>query len=172
MTRQLLLGSLVLGVLALGLLCLGGVACGPSSDEKLEARPVPRLDLRTPLSVAGLTIEAEVAVHQPEIRDGMMWRRELPEDQGMLFLFRTARDRSFYMKNVPIPLDICFLDDEGVLINVVADAEPQRVEPKLLSERPARFVLELAGGWAERHGLGPGDRIEIPEELIGLAELP
>lgn len=143
-------------------------ACGGEPEPKLE--PL-RLDARATLQVAGRPVEVELAIQPDEIRRGLMHRREVPEDRGMLFVFTSAQDRSFFMHNVPITLDLCFLESDGTVINIEL-GQPFQAEPKLLSERPARYVLELAGGWAERHGLAPGDRVEIPEGIAERGLLP
>ncbi|GJM20119.1 MAG: hypothetical protein DHS20C15_00340 [Planctomycetota bacterium] len=153
------------------LLCAGVLgACTACGDEP-PVMVAKRLDARTTLTVAGEPVDCELALSREEISVGLMYRRELPDDQGMLFVFTGESDRSFYMKNVPIPLDLCFLDTAGRVINIVR-GEPQQREPKLRSERPARYVLELAGGWAERHGLQPGAQIQIADEVAALGLFP
>lgn len=159
--------SLMLGALLCAGLLGACVACS-DGEPPLVAK---RLDARATLQVAGRPVDCELAISREEISLGLMYRRELPDEHGMLFVFTGEGDRSFYMKNVPIPLDLCFLDAQGTVINIVR-GEPQQREPKLLSERPARFVLELAGGWAERHGLEPGAQIEISDDIAARGLFP
>jgi len=93
---------------------------------------------------------------------GLMFRDELPEDHGMLFLFPVEAMRSFWMKNTRIPLDIIYFDDELRLINVQT-ARPCRTRqcPVYPSMAPAKYVLELNAGKAEELGARPGDRLEL-----------
>jgi len=93
---------------------------------------------------------------------GLMFRDELPDDHGMLFLFPVEAMRSFWMKNTRIPLDILYFDDELRLINVQT-ARPCRTPncPVYPSTAPARYVLELNAGQAEALGVRPGDRLEL-----------
>jgi len=93
---------------------------------------------------------------------GLMFRDELPDDHGMLFLFPVEAMRSFWMKNTRIPLDILYFDDELRLINVQT-ARPCRTRncPVYPSTAPARYVLELNAGQAEALGVRPGDRLEL-----------
>jgi len=156
---------LLSGALLFGCSVLPG--CG---EHEPPLQPL-RLEARAVLQVAGRPVEVELALEQEEIRLGLMHRTEVPEDRGMLFVFESERDRSFFMHNVPITLDLCFLESDGTVINI-EHGKPFEDEPKLLSARPARYVPELAGGWAERHGLMPGDRIEIPAEVAARALYP
>jgi uncharacterized membrane protein (UPF0127 family) len=93
---------------------------------------------------------------------GLMFRDELPEDHGMLFLFPVEAMRSFWMKNTRIPLDIFYFDDELQLINVQT-ARPCRTRqcPVYPSTAPAKYVLELNAGKGAELGVQPGDRLEL-----------
>ena len=93
---------------------------------------------------------------------GLMFRDELPEDHGMLFLFPVEAMRSFWMKNTRIPLDIFYFDDELRLINVQT-ARPCRTRqcPGYPSTAPAKYVLELNAGKGAELGVQPGDRLEL-----------
>ena len=93
---------------------------------------------------------------------GLMFRDELPEDHGMLFLFPVEAMRSFWMKNTRIPLDIFYFDDELQLINVQT-ARPCRARqcPGYPSTAPAKYVLELNAGKGAELGVQPGDRLEL-----------
>jgi len=93
---------------------------------------------------------------------GLMFRDELPDGHGMLFLFPVEAMRSFWMKNTRIPLDIMYFDDELRLINVQT-ARPCRTRncPVYPSTAPAKYVLELNAGKADALGVQPGDRLEL-----------
>ena len=89
---------------------------------------------------------------------GLMFREELAPDAGMLFLFDREAPRSFWMKNTYIPLDLIFLNDQGVIVSIASDAIPHD-ESSIPSGRPASAVLEVPAGTAEDLGIAPGDRV-------------
>jgi uncharacterized membrane protein (UPF0127 family) len=95
---------------------------------------------------------------------GLMFRRSLPPDYGMLFVFDDSQPLMFWMKNTYVPLDIVFIKSDGTVRTVAARATPLS-EALIRSGGPARYVLELLGGTAGRIGLGPGDRVEIPAQF-------
>jgi uncharacterized membrane protein (UPF0127 family) len=110
-----------------------------------------------------VTIHAEVARDPDTQRHGLMERRELAADAGMLFLMPEERVQAFWMKNCYIPLDMIFADHTGRVVDVVHDAQPcpaMRVDcPTYSSDEPAAVVLEVPGGTAERLGIAPGSRL-------------
>lgn len=110
----------------------------------------------------GKTFTVEIA-ESKEARDlGLMFRDELPDDHGMLFLFPVEGMRTFWMKNTRIPLDIMYFDADLQLINVQT-ARPCRTRncPLYPSTAPAKYVLELNAGKAAALGVEPGDRLEL-----------
>ncbi|GHF25324.1 hypothetical protein GCM10017044_20130 [Kordiimonas sediminis] len=106
----------------------------------------------------------ELAKTPEETARGMMFRTELGDNQGMLFLFAESRRQRFWMKNTLIPLDIIFIRENGRIANIVANAEPETETPRESVGR-AIAVLELAGGRAAALGLSKGDHVDHP--LIG-----
>jgi uncharacterized protein len=141
------------GVLALASLTIAGVPL-PGKAGVLE-----------PLQIitAGKTHEfqVEIAADDANREHGLMNRRYMPADRGMLFEFEREAVVSFWMKNTYIPLDMVFISRAGIVTNVVADAEPlsERVIP---SGPPCAAVLELNGGAAAAIGLKVGDRVRHP----------
>lgn len=109
------------------------------------------------LELGGQTFEVELATTSQAQAKGLMNRYILPLNQGMLFIFDDVQMRTFWMKNTKIPLDIMFFDENGHFINVESAvpclADPCRVYP---SEKPAKYVLELQAGSAEKFGLKSG----------------
>jgi uncharacterized membrane protein (UPF0127 family) len=97
------------------------------------------------------------ADHRSQAR-GLMDVRELPPAHGMLFLFEQLRPASFWMKDTYLPLDIIFVGDKGVVVNVAHNARPLSLDP-IESAAPVMGVLELAGGTAQRISLEPGDKV-------------
>ena len=106
----------------------------------------------------------EVAESEEQHARGLMHRRALPAGTGMLFVFADEDYRSFWMKNTLIPLDMIFINGDRLVVDLVRRAPPCRADPcpSYTSAYPARYVLELAGGTAERLGLEPGDKIFLP----------
>jgi uncharacterized membrane protein (UPF0127 family) len=92
---------------------------------------------------------------------GLMFVRELPADRGMLFLFDRPQYAAFWMKNTYVSLDLVFIGPDGVVVNIVKDAEPLSLR-SIVSEAPVKGVLELVGGTAATIGLSAGDRIVHP----------
>lgn len=116
------------------------------------------------LSIAGHRMTAEVARSEDERETGLMFRRMLPEDRGMLFVFDPAQKVGIWMKNTYLPLSVAFLDKRGAVINI-ADMQPQTLDVHF-SARDASYALEANAGWFKRHGIRTGAVMQ------GLATLP
>ncbi len=116
----------------------------------------PRL---TELRVGGETVRVEIADDPEERRRGLMHRDSLPEDTGMLFVYSEERTLSFWMRNTRIPLDIAYVDQRGVIVDVQT-MSPQS-DRLYESAAPAMYALEMEAGWFEEHGVSVGDRIEF-----------
>ena len=114
------------------------------------AQTLPLIEL-----TAGIhRIEAEVVNTQQTRMTGLMQRRTMPPQRGMLFVFDEARTHCMWMKNTYIPLSVAFLDDGGRIINV-ADMQPH-AEDNHCATRPARYALEMNLGWFRSRNLGAG----------------
>jgi uncharacterized membrane protein (UPF0127 family) len=111
-------------------------------------------------------VQVELADTDAKRERGLMFRKELADDRGMLFLFDEEGEHSFWMKNTLIPLDLIFVDSAGRVTGIVAMARPLTLEPR--SGGPSRMVLEVAGGWAAARGVRVGDRMRVE----GLSEKP
>ena len=94
---------------------------------------------------------------------GLMFREQMPDDHGMLFLFPVEGMRSFWMKNTRIPLDIFYFDEELKLVSVSENTQPCRVQhcPSYPSLGPAKYILELNAGKAAELGVKAGDVLEL-----------
>jgi hypothetical protein len=105
-------------------------------------------------------------VSTPEQRArGLMYRKELAADAGMLFLFPEEEVLRFWMKNTLIPLDMIFIDASRRVVGVVANAKPLSTRGVGV-EAPSKYVLEVNGGFAAKHGIAAGATIEfvgVPE---------
>jgi uncharacterized membrane protein (UPF0127 family) len=111
-------------------------------------------------------VRVELARTPREQEQGLMFRRELAEDAGMLFIFPASDRRAFWMKNTLIPLDMIFIDEGGRVAGLVENAEPLTLTPRDPGV-PARYVLEVRGGWAARHGVRPGARVRFENVPLG-----
>jgi len=100
----------------------------------------------------------EMAVNDHQRAEGLMNRRQLAANAGMLFDFRRPQPVAMWMKNTYLPLDMVFIDNQGRVINIGRDTVPHSLRA-IMSAAPARAVLEVGAGTAERLGLKPGDQI-------------
>ena len=107
-----------------------------------------------------LVVEVEVADTPAKRERGLMFRKELADGQGMVFLFDEEGEHSFWMKDTLIPLDLIFVDSSGRVTGIVARARPLTLEPRT-GGGVSRTVLEVPGGWAEAHGVRVGDRMRV-----------
>jgi uncharacterized membrane protein (UPF0127 family) len=103
-------------------------------------------------------LRVEVADSPSERRKGLMFRRELPEDRGMLFIFRDDDYRTFWMKNTYLPLDIAFINREGVITGIMS-MKPLDTNSRYRSTERVRYVLEVNRDWFSRRNIGTGSRI-------------
>jgi uncharacterized protein len=104
----------------------------------------------------------ELAVSPEEQAKGLMYRKELPEGQGMLFDFHQEQPGvSFWMKNTYIPLDMIFIRGDGSILRIAENTVPLS-EALVPAGGPVRAVLEVMGGTAKKLGIAPGDRVTHP----------
>lgn len=100
----------------------------------------------------------EIAADDASRTQGLMHRRHLAHDAGMLFDFKTPVMTAFWMKDTPLPLDILFVRPDGTISTVAANAVPFSTA-EIMSAEPVRAVIELNGGVAAKLGIAPGDRV-------------
>ena len=111
-----------------------------------------------------VSFSVELAVTPEELSKGLMFRDNLPEKHGMLFIFDDTAQRSFWMKNTLIPLDIIFLDGNFVVVNIEY-AVPCRADPcpSYVSEAPAKYVLEINANLSEKYNIKKGSKMILSE---------
>ncbi len=120
----------------------------------------PRVMIVAPDKSVRATVSVEIA-NTPQQRElGLMYRKQMDENAGMLFVFPSAQPLKFWMKNTFIPLDMLFADNSGAIVGIVANAVPLS-EANVGPDTPSRYVLEVNGGFAARHGIKTGDRLEF-----------
>ena len=105
-----------------------------------------------------VVIKAEIALTTAQHAQGLMHRKELKDNNGMLFIFERDDILSFWMKNTLIPLSIAYITSDGRILEI-HDMTPGNLNP-VRSSRSVRYALEVPQGWFDRAGLGPGDRLE------------
>lgn len=118
--------------------------------------PLEPLQVRTDKGVAAFMVE--IADSEREREYGLMCRRSLAPDRGMLFLFDRASPQMFWMRNTLIPLDIVYIGENGRVVSISRNVQALD-ESGAPSAGPAKFVLEIAAGRAAQIGLLPGDRV-------------
>lgn len=165
MTHPLIARALALTLVGAALLLVGCHEATTRTDRADAQPPQPSsLDVATVrLTTAdGRThsYQVEIARTEPDQARGLMYRRELSRDRGMLFPFKPARSVSFWMENTYLPLDIIFIGEDGRVLNI-STGKPLSRET-LPSAGYAAAVLELNAGEAARIGLGRGDHVDIP----------
>jgi uncharacterized membrane protein (UPF0127 family) len=121
-----------------------------------QPQGVPQQGLpRTELTAGMHRIVAEVAADHASRATGLMFRRSLAPNHGMLFVFQDKSPQCFWMRNTLIPLSIAFIDDDGRIVNI-EDMAPM-TETSHCSKEPVRFALEMEQGWFQRRGVSAGD---------------
>ncbi len=118
----------------------------------------PQKNLQRMRLAAGMhQIDAQVARTPEQRSTGLMWRTEMPQHEGMLFVFDQPSVQCFWMMNTPLPLTAAFLADDGTIVNL-ADMQPRSTDSHC-SQRPVRYVLEMHQGWFAKRGVKAGDRL-------------
>lgn len=112
----------------------------------------------SPPESGGKIIRAEVAATDAQRERGLMYRKSLPENNGMLFVFDRPARSCMWMKNTAIPLSVAFIDHEGVIVNI-EEMEPFTTDSHC-SAGWIRYALEMNAGWFRKNGLKSGSRVE------------
>lgn len=122
------------------------------------AEDAPQTQLPRATLGAGMhRIEAQLAMSAQERQIGLMWRKEMPAHEGMLFVFEEPATQCFWMRNTLIALSAAFIADDGSIVNLV-DMKPQTTQSHC-SSKPVRFVLEMNQGWFAKKGIKAGFRL-------------
>ena len=163
--------SSVSRLFAAGALALLPWACGPSGGDAREgaggvfvadraAAPMHRPPAGYAWVIFGAdTVVAEVAATAEERSEGLMYRDEVPDGTGMLFVFQDSAVRSFWMANTYVALDIAYLDPSFRVVDIMG-MEPLVTE-SYVSRAPAMYGLEVRQGWFAEQGIEVGDQAEI-----------
>lgn len=115
----------------------------------------PRVVLHTADGDVPVTVEVAATPGQQSL--GLMYRKELGANAGMLFVFDTSVEHPFWMKNTVLPLDMIFLGDDRKVVGIVKDAVPFTTSSRSVGV-PSRYVLEVNAGFSEKHHVKTGDQ--------------
>ncbi|PZQ76291.1 MAG: DUF192 domain-containing protein [Variovorax paradoxus] len=121
----------------------------------------PQMDLeRVRLSAGMYQIDAQVAATPEQRQVGLMFRKEMPQSEGMVFVFEQPAPQCFWMKNTLIPLSAAFVADDGRIVNI-EDMKPQTTDNHCSAE-PVRYVLEMNQGWFAKKNIKKGFKLGGP----------
>lgn len=125
------------------------------------AQDTPQMHLdRIQLSAGMHRIDAQVAATPEQRQTGLMFRKDMPQHEGMIFIFEQASKQCFWMKNTLIPLSAAFIADDGTIVNI------EEMKPLVLdghcSTQPVRYVLEMNKAWFSKKGLKAGSKLQGP----------
>jgi uncharacterized membrane protein (UPF0127 family) len=126
-----------------------------------NAQGAPQMQLQRIKLGAGMhLIDTQLAVTPEQRQIGLMWRKDLPQNEGMLFVFEQASVQCFWMRNTLTALTAAFVEDDGTIVNL-ADMKPQS-DDSHCSTKPVRFVLEMNQGWFKKRSIGAGFKLTGP----------
>lgn len=156
--------SLRLAFIGLGLTSLFYLGCKDIRPQKIEEKVIAfkkegDLSITSASNKTLTSFAIEIADTPYERETGLMYRKSLDENHGMLFVFDQEQILSFYMKNTPLSLDLLFINKELEIVHIHKNATPK--DPTAIgSKYPARYVLELAAGTCDKNQLQTGDIVQ------------
>lgn len=109
------------------------------------------------------TVKVELAITPQEQQTGFMFRKDIPDGTGMLFIFEKEQLLAFWMKNTPTPLSIAYIDSNGIIKDIF-DMQPFSLET-IASTTKARYALEVPQGWFAKEGIEVGDSLKITDKI-------
>jgi uncharacterized membrane protein (UPF0127 family) len=139
-----------------------------SADGQPMILPLDPAPLVAVTSAGERAFTVEIADNPGEREAGLMFRRDMADDHGMLFVFEASQPLGFWMRNTVMPLDLIFIGQDG-RIKAIRQGEPFS-EAVISPDEPVRFVLELKAGTAQRDGIADGDLVRHPR--IAAAPVP
>jgi len=132
-------------------IALALAACAAVAQEPQMSLP------RVKLAAGMHQIDAQVAASPDQRATGLMHRQEMPQHEGMLFVFEQPSQQCFWMKNTLLPLSIAFVADDGTIVNI-DEMAPQTLDSHC-STKPVRYVLEMNKGWFAKKGIKAGAKL-------------
>lgn len=142
-------------------LSLVGLAALTACGEKTEVRQAPKTaEDRFAIKIGSRTVQMQLAVLPEEMQRGLMFRKSLGADEGMLFVFTSPQQMSFWMRNTTLALDIGYLDASGALREIypLYPLDERSVSSRA---RDLQYALEMNQGWFQKNGVKPGDKLDL-----------
>ena len=126
-----------------------------------QAQDTPQLNLERIKLAAGMhRLDVQVAATSEQRQIGLMFRKEMPQHEGMIFIFDQPAQQCFWMKNTFLPLSAAFIADDGTIVNI-EDMKPLVLDSHC-SAKPVRYVLEMNKGWFAKKGVQAGSKLQGP----------
>ena len=127
----------------------------------VQAQDAPQMNLQRVKLLAGMhQIDAQIAFNAEQRQTGLMFRKDMPQHEGMIFVFDQPAQQCFWMKNTLLPLSAAFVADDGTIVNI-EDMKPQMLDAHC-STKPVRYVLEMNKGWFAKKGIKAGAKLQGP----------
>lgn len=135
---------------------------GAAPDCPEDPGPKPKLRSGRVVFVEakGKAVKVEIAEKNDDRMRGLMYRTEMPEDQGMIFRFEKRQVQAFWMRNTCIPLDMLFIDDDGTIVGIEENV-PVLNDETYSCGCASKYVLELNAGWSRKNGVMAGQRVRL-----------
>lgn len=135
-----------------------------SAEPAIPTKAQPKLPT-IKLYIGPKEVEAEIAITDEQLQTGMMFRQEMAEDSGMLFVFPIPHRASFWMKNCDLPLAVAYIDPTSV-IEEIHEMQAHNTNSVRASTDNVQFVLEMNKGWFQKNGIQPGAAIRTPRGTL------
>lgn len=142
--------------LAAMFILLSGSTGGACGNNNAGTYVPPEVVFATASGEARVTVE--IVATPAKIRQGLMHRKHMDADKGMLFFMPTEEVQSFWMRNTLIPLDMIFINSDMKVVGIVENAKPLTDDSRTVGI-PSIYVLEVNGGWTKQHGVAAGDTV-------------
>ena len=160
MHKKVVIASSVIAAVAITILVLA-----PLTKQDQSQVPIYDYEVRK-ITIDDIMLDVEIADDSEKIKQGLMFREMLPENQGMLFIFDEERKYQFWMMNMKFNLDIIWLNADGKVVHIVEDAEPcidaaHTSQCTFSPDEPARYVLEVNSGFVQRYGINESSVMRI-----------
>jgi uncharacterized membrane protein (UPF0127 family) len=143
---------------------------GQNSGDSPLTRLIQSAVKKEAMSVAGYKLMVEIANNNKERRQGLSGRSSLPQNEGMLFVFEPNGKPTFWMKDMKFPIDIIWINEEGKIVGIQKNVQPESDTPdndlaRYNPPEPVKYVLEVNAGFADTNGIEEGSFAELPESI-------
>lgn len=130
-------------------------------DPEMGGPKLPFVEVTFPEAKSAPKVSVELASKPREVERGLMYRKAMADDRGMLFRLSERKVQTFWMQNTCISLDMMFIDDDGTIVGISEAARP--LDESIRSVAcPSAWVLEVNAGWSRKYGIKPGQKMTIP----------